>query len=418
MKLHNSAIIKISSILKKKSEFLHAFLKKFYFKISYFLFANKDFRYEIKNGFKFDLDLNPKDIDHFIGYYHHTPFSYDDKLLAINSIVNNKVVNVNIIDLESSKTIFSDSTTLWNFQQGPMLGWFPSSNVIYYNKIIKGVHKTIVYDLDMKTMSSYLFPIQTLHPSSKSYLSINYSNLYKINRDYGYKYPCSEMSNHDIGIWKCYFNDIEPELLISMDSMKRINPSFNQSIGNEFNHCLFSMNGDTFLFIYRYRLDSTKYSKLILADFNSNSNNLRVINDSFISHMCWVDNDNVFYFGDSPNLGKGYYIYNISTKEVKKVMQDNLNDGHPSINMEKKWIVIDSYPDSEYNCHLYLYNVETKQDIDIGIFKSNIKLHGYNRCDLHPRWNNSGDKVIIDSSHKGKRYPLLIDLGEIVNEQK
>ena len=415
MKLHNSIIIKISSILKKESNFLHPLLKRLYFRISYFLFANKDFRFEIKNGFQRDLDFNSMDTEYFIGYYHHTPWSYDDRLLAINSLSNNKL-NINVIDLESSKTIFSDSTTLWNFQQGPMLGWFPTSNTIYYNKIIKGVHKTIVYDLDSKASSCHLFPIQALHPSSRSYLSINYSNLYKVNMDYGYRYPCLKMSNCNIGIWKCSFDDTKPELLISINDMKDINPKYKQSIDNEFNHCLFSNRGEFFLFIYRYKLDNTKCSKLVLADYNSSYIKLRVINDCFVSHMCWIDNDNIFYFGDYPNLGKGYFIYNISTEKVVKVMQNNFNDGHPSIRIGKKWIVIDSYPDSDYNSHLYLYNFETKKNIDIGKFKSNINLYGYNRCDLHPRWNNSGDKVIIDSSHDGKRYPLLIDLGEIVND--
>ncbi len=96
-------------------------------------------------------------------------------------------------------------------------------------------------------------------------------------------------------------------------------------------------------------------------------------------------------------------------------MIGNMSDGHPSIALEGKWIVIDSYPDNEYNSHLYIYNFETKKVINIGKFRSNIRLHGYNRCDLHPRWSNLGDKVVIDSSHKGRRYPLLIDLKEIVN---
>ena len=415
MKLHNDIVLKISSFFKKHT-LLHYLLKRNYFKLNYFLFGNKKFKYEIKNGFRCDLDLDSQDKEYFIGYYHHIPWSYDDKFLAINSIADKEKLTVNILDLDSKKIIFSDSTDLWNFQQGPMLGWLPSSHTVYYNKVIDGIHKTVLYNIVNKKFSYYKLPIQTVHPNSNSYLSINYSKLYEVNRDYGYKHQCKEMSKRDIGIWICSFDNRNPRLLVSIESMNEINPKYKISIKNEFNHCLFSNNGEHFIFIYRYTINKTKYSKLILANFDSKNIKLRVVNDSFISHMCWIDNDNIFYFGDSSCLGRGYYIYNIPTKKAVKVMQNNLNDGHPSISTEKKWIVIDSYPDSEYNCHLYLYNVETKQNIDIGIFKSNIKLHGYNRCDLHPRWNNSGDKVIIDSSHEGKRYPLLIDLGEIVNE--
>ena len=414
MKLHSNIIIKMSSILMTISPFLHLFLKRVYFKVSYFLFADKNFTYEIENGIKANLDLK-EDTEYFIGYYHHIPWSYDDRFLAINSIVDKETLNVNILDLDSKKTIFSDNTSLWNFQQGPMLGWLPSSHTIYYNKMIDDIHQTVLYNITNKKKSYYNFPIQTVHPDSKSYLSINYSSLYKINRDYGYKHPCNIMSNQNIGIWKCYFDDRVPKLLVSIENMKEINPKYLSSINNELNHCLFSNGGDKFIFIYRFIINRTKYSKLILADYNTDNINLHVINDSFISHMCWIDNSNIFYFGDFPNLGKGYYVYNILTNSVEKVMIGNMSDGHPSIALGGKWIVIDSYPDNEYNSHLYIYNFETKKVINIGKFRSNIRLHGYNRCDLHPRWSNLGDKVVIDSSHKGRRYPLLIDLKEIVN---
>ena len=227
----------MSSILMTASPFLHLFLKRVYFKMSYFLFADKNFTYEIENGIKADLDLE-EDTEYFIGYYHHIPWSYDDKFLAVNSIVDKETLNVNILDLDSKKTIFSDNTSLWNFQQGPMLGWLPSSHTIYYNKMIDDIHQTVLYNIINKKKSYYNFPIQTVHPDSKSYLSINYSSLYKINSDYGYKHPCNTMSNQDIGIWKCYFDDRIPKSLVSIENMKGINPKYPSSINNEFNHCL------------------------------------------------------------------------------------------------------------------------------------------------------------------------------------
>ena len=149
MKLHSNIIIKMSSILMTISPFLHLFLKRVYFKVSYFLFADKNFTYEIENGIKADLDLK-EDTEYFIGYYHHIPWSYDDKFLAVNSIVDKETLNVNILDLDSKKTIFSDNTSLWNFQQGPMLGWLPSSHTIYYNKMIDDIHQTVLYNITNK----------------------------------------------------------------------------------------------------------------------------------------------------------------------------------------------------------------------------------------------------------------------------
>ena len=412
--MHNSKIIKLSSILKKYN-FLHYLLKKIYFRISYILFADKQFKYEIINGLEEKLNFD-KNTEYFFGYYHNTPWSYDDRFLLINSILDKENININIIDTYNSKIVFTATTNLWNFQTGAMLGWMPNKHVIYYNKLIDGVHKTVLYDFLNKETSYFDFPIQCVHPNENHYLSINYSNLYEINRDYGYKNKCSKMSEYDNGVWKCYFDEgIKAELLISEEDMKTINNNYIESTKHEFNHCLFSNDGAYFIFIYRYLYKGIKYSKLILSNYKSSK--IKTINDLFVSHMCWIDSKSIFYFGDSIDGSKGYYIYNLLSDKTERVMCENLNDGHPSIDSKKKWIVLDSYPDKKHNCHLYIYNLKTKEVINIGRFKSDINLYGYNRCDLHPRWNNSGDKIMIDSSHLGKRNPVIINLRKIIHEK-
>ena len=184
------------------------------------------------------------------------------------------------------------------------------------------------------------------------------------------------------------------------------------------NHCLYSDNGKHILFIYRYKNSGHKFSKLILADSKSSISKMISINNLFVSHMCWIDNHNIFYFGDSMNASRGYYIYNIIDFKAKRVMPDNFNDGHPNIHLDKRWIILDTYPDRQSIQHLYLYNLETSKLITVGKFRANVNLQGYNRCDLHPRWNNRGTQVMIDTSFKGKRFPLIIDLKEIIYEKK
>ena len=181
---------------------------------------------------------------------------------------------------------------------------------------------------------------------------------------------------------------------------------------------MFSDNGNQYLFIYRYENQKKKYSKLILANIKSKDSNLKIINKEFISHMCWIDNDNIFYFGDSPTDTKGYYIYNILNDTFKKVMSNNFSDGHPSINKDKKWIILDTYPDKHCNSHLYLYNILTNEIINIGKFRTNVMFQGYNRCDLHPRWNNTGTKIMIDTLYEKKRSSFIIDLERIIDARE
>ena len=35
-------------------------------------------------------------------------------------------------------------------------------------------------------------------------------------------------------------------------------------------------------------------------------------------------------------------------------MPNNMNDGYPGIHNNKKWIILDTYPDKHHNSHLYI----------------------------------------------------------------
>ena len=60
--------------------------------------------------------------------------------------------------------------------------------------------------------------------------------------------------------------------------------------------------------------------------------------------------------------------------------------------------------------------LDIKKDklINIGTFSSAMKFHGYNRCDLHPRWSPDGNYISIDSTHQGKRKTYIIDVSKIM----
>ena len=75
----------------------------------------------------------------------------------------------------------------------------------------------------------------------------------------------------------------------------------------------------------------------------------------------------------------------------------------------------DTYPDSQRNQNVYLYNVESGERRPLGHFHSPDDYRGEWRCDTHPRFSPDGRKVVIDSPHGGEGRQLhLIDIGEIV----
>ena len=79
-------------------------------------------------------------------------------------------------------------------------------------------------------------------------------------------------------------------------------------------------------------------------------------------------------------------------------------------------MLTDSYEDAEFDRHLYLYDHEATELIEIGLFHSVPETcqTGW-RCDLHPRWGHSGNLVCIDSSHENdERQMYLIDVTAVV----
>lgn len=117
-------------------------------------------------------------------------------------------------------------------------------------------------------------------------------------------------------------------------------------------------------------------------------------------------------------------------------------DGHPMTNpLVRSWCVSDTYPNDEGIRTLMLYNFDDCLRLDLGTFRmldekpdqsliveyfkgvdsialGNIDELSFTRnglhCDLHPRWNSKGDKVVFDSIHEGTRQVYCVDVKELI----
>lgn len=119
-----------------------------------------------------------------------------------------------------------------------------------------------------------------------------------------------------------------------------------------------------------------------------------------------------------------------------------VSDGHPMTNpYYKNWCVNDTYPNSEGIRDLMLYNFESNNRIDLGHFRmiderpdmilendffkgtdmfriGDKEEHAFTRsglhCDLHPRWNSTGEKIFFDSIHEGSRQLYSVNVKELL----
>ena len=173
---------------------------------------------------------------------------------------------------------------------------------------------------------------------------------------------------------------------------------------------MISPSGKSFMFLHRWISKGQKYDALIVA--NIDGTNIKCLaDDDMVSHCYWInDNEIISYMRDQKN-GNRYYIININTNDRKivgKGIIDNFGDGHPIVFKDK--LIFDTYPNRSRLKELYLYNFKEETLIKIGEFYESLKYNEETRCDLHPKFNYTGDLVFIDSVHQGNRSLYQIDL--------
>jgi hypothetical protein len=138
-----------------------------------------------------------------------------------------------------------------------------------------------------------------------------------------------------------------------------------------------------------------------------------------ISHPTWRNDSQIMVWG--PHNGKiHYHLYEDKTNNVEIIGADVLTEnGHMTYSPDGNWLLSDTYPDDKTNERiLFLYHMESGLRYDIGSFYADPDLGKINRCDLHPRWDNSGTKVCIDSVHENERQMYIIDVSKIVNKNQ
>ena len=170
---------------------------------------------------------------------------------------------------------------------------------------------------------------------------------------------------------------------------------------------MISPDGDKFIFLHRYFIKGVRHERLMVYDYNQ----LRVIsNEGYVSHCYWLDNCRIVSYLRHNGVN-AYYIINVMTGEYEELSilkSLNMGDGHPSC--FKNWMIFDSYPDKSRMQNLVLYNIDTGKYYKLIEIFHPMKFFGNTRCDLHPRFSDSGNSITFDSVFEGKRHQYYIDL--------
>ena len=350
---------------------------------------------------------------HFFGYY--------DKPCVFNGKCLSHRLNKDDFDYKQRIDILVDdkvvsSSLSWNFQQGSMSSWIDDKHIIH-NDFDGNKYISKIVNIDTLDTKIIDFPIYSLSKDKKFALSLNFSRLAKLRKDYGYfNLPYDNLpSNKDDGIYYVDLVNNKYELWLSLEDIINFKTRDNMiNAAHKVNHIDISPNSDKAIFLHRWFVGKVKYTRLLCVDIKTKKLSLLADND-MVSHMCWYDNDNVFGYLRGNNNVDGYFFIDKDGKQ-KQFKNDLLvDDGHPSV-YNSRYIVTDTYPDYTCKSKLILIDLKNNTANIIAKFYSYKKYQDDKRCDLHPRFDKDSKSLTIDSVASNRRNIYHLDLSKIIED--
>lgn len=361
----------------------------------------------------------------FFGYYDRTPFSHNNRyVLAHVAPSDNKTpaknhsLSIGFFDLEKKDGFHEIGRTFtWCWQQGCRLQWFPQNEnqLIFYNSIVDNHYGSVVHDIkNNKIVMSYRYPLYDIDRLGQWGLSLNFSRLQRLRPGYGYSYYSDttqgEKSPSDDGIWRIDLNSGKANLIITLDQLATLKTDDSMKDAEHYvNHLASNPSGKRFLFFHLWTKNNKKYNRMITCNYEGND--VHILEDhGTVSHYAWENDNELIATVFMPGQGCRYKKYK-DLSDAQNIVGENIlnTDGHPSYSPMSDKIVTDTYPDKFREQSLLLFDPDNGLKL-ITKFFSPIQFIGEVRCDLHPRWDRTGKRVCVDSTHDGKRALYLIDI--------
>ncbi|MDO4569832.1 MAG: hypothetical protein Q4D38_05575 [Planctomycetia bacterium] len=371
---------------------------------------------------------------HWGAYYDQLHFDPSDRFVTGNEVdfqgrspKPDDVIRVGLIDT-SDKNRWTEIGTscAWNWQQGPMLQWIPGRETFEEAEVIWNDREgdrffSHVYSPHTGKYRELPGPAYVISPDGKFALYPDFARLNDTRPGYGYcgvsDRNASLAAPDDAGIWRMDLETGESRLIITFAQVADMAPPEGYSKGAKhwFNHLLIAPDSKRFLFLHRWRgKDEKSYWKTRLMTADADGGNIYVLNPhNMTSHLVWRDPKHVIAFARRPSHGDRFYVLEDQTQNDGVVGHEIMKvDGHVSYlpHTQQKWLLNDTYPDRNRIQRPFLFHIDTEETIPLGEFYLPPEFRGEWRCDLHPRSNRSGTKILIDSAHTGGRQIYMIDI--------
>lgn len=385
-------------------------------------------------SYEFDVPVSavtPGDGHYFFGYYDKCPWdAAGRRMLAMRAGFMDRAPEagdeavIGLIDLSSGGGFEPlASTKAWNWQQGCMLRWLPSGEIIFN---IREKTRFASAILNIKTGKKRVLPhpVYAVSPCGNNAITVNFSRLHENRPGYGYAGIedewRGESAPREDGIYSVDLDTGESRLLISIASVAgSYSKGRGEGLIHWFNHLEFSPWGGRFVFLHRWRESPGKPLFAQFFSANPDGSDLYCLADSgMTSHFGWLDEERILAWARLEGIGDRYFLFKDKTPEFE-IIGDGLlvEDGHCSLSPGGEWILTDTYPDKkDEKRSLLLYHRGRNELVVPGRFYGPFPKDKACRCDLHPRWSRDGRNVCFDSVHEGARRMYVADVSSVVGE--
>ncbi len=379
--------------------------------------------------------ITPSDAQYFFGYYDLQPFNFDENLhLTHKTSFRNRLqekgdtAEVGFIDLSNGKYEKIDTTHAWNFQQGAMLQWnpvAPNSEVIY-NTVTDGDYHGVITDIRSGKKRYLDKPVANVSKDGKYALSINMARLYDFRPGYGYAWPTDPdyYVNHskEDGVFLTDMESGHSKLILSLDEIWEFSKKhFDKDQKLIINHITFNPSASRFIMLVRNFVVKGAKHETALITANRDGSDMYLLSDYGLqSHYWWMNDEDIIFLSDGKELKACRGLCNTYVLKDKTWDGYMYADGyfdidhHMSFNEEQSIMLTDTYPRLDGYKRLRLYSTKKDACVILGYFKELENSCTDVRCDLHPRWNRSGNAITFDSVHEGFRGVYEIELPDSV----
>lgn len=412
------------------------------------------------------------DFTEWFGYYNYDVISRDGKKMLCNrakfdarAVSSEDTIDLGYYDIETGEWYYIDTSDSFNWQQGAMLQWMPgeeNENKVIYNKSKNNHFISIIYDIETGEKKEISFPTYCVTPDGKFSISLNYERSYWCR---AYHYQSVKNPDYDVqvasddGIFKVDLTKNTVERIIDIHDVIALDaPADFKAAKHWFEHIMINPSGTQFVFLHRFSYGTGYFTRMCMADIDGN--NLQIIpgwkmNDW--SHFGWKGDDSFAIYTVKKSAVEAAYIKSsvkvpatsakrsissiarqIIHKCVPQFIKDSLRgnennyqvfssidgkytlvgkyddklfniDGHPSFTADGKYMITDSYPDSDGNQRLLVMNTENKKVVQIASFEAPLRGNPAS-CDLHPKLSFGGKYLAVDTAYTGKHRMILFEL--------